>query len=232
MIRIFADCASLSDIRELARNPRISGFTTNPSLARKAGVTNYRDFALEALEIAGAMPVSIEVLSDDFAEMRRQALIIAGLGENAYVKIPVINSRGDSSVGLISELAHEGVRLNVTAVFTFEQIEGVRDALRPARAPVVSVFAGRLADAGVAPQEHIALCGRLLRATCPEAQVLWASSRQVYDLILAERARANIITLAPDLIAKLGLWGKDLNEFSRETVAMFAADAAAAGFSL
>lgn len=232
MIRIFADCASLSDIRELARDPRVSGFTTNPSLARRVGVTNYRDFALEALEIAAAMPVSIEVLSDDFAEMRRQALIIAGFGENAYVKVPVVNSRGESSSSLISELAAEGVHLNVTAVLTLEQVGEIGRALCGAPSPVVSVFAGRLADAGISPMPAVHHLGSYLREVCPGARTLWASSRQAYDVTLATTAECDIITLAPDLIRKLCLRGKDLDDFSRETVAAFAADAAAAGFSL
>lgn len=250
-IKIFADGADLEQMRGLAGDSRIAGFTTNPSLARKAGVVRYRAFAQLALDYARGKPVSIEVLSDDFTEMGRQARAIAALGKNAFVKIPVTDSAGKSSESLIVELAKEGVSLNVTAVFTSEQVADVGAALNgfnlvtprdrkrvrlrglevvgPA---IVSVFAGRIADAGVDPLVHVTECRKVLRYACPRAEMLWASPRQAYDAVLAEKAGCEIITMGFDLIAKLMLRGKDLAEYSRETVAMFAADVRAAGFEL
>lgn len=254
MIKIFADGANLGQIRELADDPQIAGFTTNPSLARKAGVTRYRAFAEQALRAARGKPVSIEVLSDDFAEMGRQARGIVALGKNAFVKIPVTDSTGKSSAALITELAADGIPLNVTAVFTPEQVKKVGVALsgvQPSRPvfesrkyskqhqandlgvpAIVSVFAGRIADAGVDPLVHVATCRKVLREACPRAEMLWASPRQVYDVVLAAKAGCEVITLSPDLIAKLALCGKDLAEYSRETVFAFVADARAAGYEL
>lgn len=234
MIKVFADCADWREINTLARDDRVEGFTTNPSLARAAGVTNYREFIADALRMAQGKPISIEVLSDDFTEMHEQAVAIARMSPAAVVKIPVINSEGKSSTGLIEYLAAEGVRLNVTAVFTEEQVVRVGNALAHGRAvsPIVSVFAGRIADAGVDPLVHVSDCRHILARVYPEASMLWASARQVYDVELAECAGCEIITLTPPLIAKLSLRGRDLTEYSRETVAAFARDARLAGLVL
>lgn len=232
-IKIFADGADLVKMRTLVLDPRIVGFTTNPTLARAAGVERYRAFGQKALEIAGTRPVSIEVTSDVLVEMGRQAREIASWGDNAFVKVPVMTSDGMTACPLIRELSAEGVRLNVTAVFTEKQVYEVGRALSRGDAPaVVSVFAGRIADAGVDPTEHVGSCRELLHRACPRAEMLWASPRQVYDAVLAERAGCEIITLTPDLIAKLALRGKDLEEYSRETVEMFVRDAKTAGYAL
>lgn len=232
-IKIFADCADPAQFKQLLSDPRVAGFTTNPSLAREAGVRDYLEFARRALDAAAGRPVSVEVLSDDFGEMQEQASVLASLGRHLFVKIPVTDSRGRSSAPLIEALAEDGVSLNITAVFTIEQVAEVGRALRGAVGfPIVSVFAGRIADAGVDPLPHVLECHQVLRAACPTAQLLWASARQVFDVVLAECAGCEIITLPSGLIGKLSLRGKDLAEYSRETVAQFARDAAIAGFKL
>lgn len=250
-IKIYLDGADLGAMRSWADDPRIAGFTTNPSLAFASGITRYRAFAERALEIARGLPVSIEVLADNLSEIGRQARAIAAMGDNAVVKIPVVNSLGQSTAAVVDDLAGSGIKLNVTAVFTPAQTSEVGRALSGelsstlvggkraavSRAPriipaVVSVFAGRVADAGVDPLEHVKKCRDSLRAACPRAEMLWASARQVYDVVLAERAGCEIITLSPALLSKLRLVGKDLEAYSRETAAEFAADALAAGFEL
>ena len=235
-IKIFADGADLETIRALAADPRVSGFTTNPSLMRRAGVEDYRAFGPAALEAAGGKPVSFEVVGDDYKEMRRQALIIQEWGDAAFVKIPVVTTDGTSTDFLVADLAAAGIALNVTAVFTLDQVHRVCAALEGAavssRASIISVFAGRVADAGRNPIEHVRACAQALRQRGSRAELLWASPRQVYDVVLAERANCDIITMAPDLLAKLPLLGKDLYEFSRETAEMFYRDARAAGYAL
>jgi transaldolase len=231
-IKIFADTADLAQMRSMA-DLGAGGFTTNPTLMRRAGVTDYRAFAREALAIAAGRPVSFEVVSDDFGEMERQAREIASWGQNAYVKIPVTDTSGASSAWLIATLAHAGVPVNVTAVFTQEQVEDARSALSWGVGGVVSVFAGRLADTGADPLSFVRDCTRFLRGPKePRVELLWASPRQVYDVVLAERAGADIITMTPELIAKLSLLGKDPAEYSLETVRMFYADARVAGYAL
>ena len=233
MIKIYADGADLNKMREMADDERIRGFTTNPTLLKKAGVTDYVAFAREALAIASGRPVSFEVLADDFADMERQARVIASWGEAAFVKIPVTNTRGESSADLIKVLSIAGVRLNVTAVFTHQQVGEVGRALAQGSAPaVVSVFAGRIADTGCDAGAQVLVSRKELGYACPRAEMLWASPRQVYDYVLAERAGCEIITMTPDLIAKLLLLGKSLEEYSRETVCMFTEDAKASGLVL
>lgn len=233
-IKIFADGADLAKMREYADREDIAGFTTNPTLLRKAGVTDYHAFAREALAIASGRPVSFEVLSDDHDEMRRQAILISEWGPQAYVKIPITNSAGVSSCSLVAELAQMSISVNVTAVFTAEQAQLAGEALgRGLLSPaVVSVFAGRIADAGKDPEAYFTECRDAVELASMRTELLWASPRQVYDAVLAERAGADIITMTPDLIAKLPLLGKDLEEFSRETCAMFARDAAESGLVL
>lgn len=230
-IKLYADGANLSAMATLARSPQIAGFTTNPTLARAAGVGNYRTFCAAALEAAAGKPTSLEVLADDFEGMVRQAELLAGLGPAAIVKIPVTTTDGTSTVPVIAHLAECGIPLNITAVFTTEQIDAVGPALGAAGG-IVSIFAGRIADAGVNPRAHVAACGQRLWRAAPQAKLLWASSRQAYDFTLAEEAGCDIITMTPDLIIKLALRGKPLAEYSRETVEMFARDARAAGFEL
>lgn len=233
-MQIYLDSADLSVMRRWSLDARVAGFTTNPSLARAAGHHgNYIEFAREALHIAGGRPVSIEVLSDDVSEMVRQARVLAELGEGILVKVPIINSEGQSTESAISTLAAEGVGLNVTAVFTRDQAVAAGQALCRGSAPaVVSVFAGRISDAGVDPRIHVGMCMSDLKWSCFRARGLWASARQVYDVELAMQARCDIITLPPALLAKLALRGKDLHEYSRETAAEFARDAYVAGFNI
>jgi len=231
-IKIFADGASLPQMLESARDARIRGFTTNPTLMRKAGVSDYKAFALEALAAITDKPISFEVFADDFSEMRRQAQDIATWGKNVYVKIPITTTRRESAVPLVAELSHAGVKLNVTAICTLEQVRATADALRGGAPSVVSVFAGRIADTGRDPmpimREALAAC----RAAGTNVELLWASPREVLNIVHAIEVRCDIITVTPDLLKKLELFGKDLGEFSLETVQMFHRDAASAGYVL
>lgn len=230
-VELFADGADLEDFRRLAEMPYIRGFTTNPTLMRRAGVVDYEAFAREAAEIAGSRPISFEVFADDFGEMIAQARTISGWAPNAFVKIPVTDTRGRSSTGVVSTLASEGVRLNVTALTTPAQVETVVGALQPEVASFVSLFAGRIADTGVDPvplvREAIAMLG-----AAPAARLIWASPREVLNIFQADVAGCHVITVTSDVLAKLKLVGKDLTEFSLDTVRMFHDDAAAAGYAI
>lgn len=230
-IKIFADTADIDAMRQMVEQyPFIQGWTTNPTLMRQAGVGDYAEFAAEVLRLVPDRPVSFEVLSDDHREMVAQAREIASWGDNVYVKIPVTNSRGEFSSAVISELTADGIKLNVTAVFTMRQVRHVVEALGYSTAPaVISVFAGRIADTGRDPVAILRNCWPLLRH---RAELLWASPRQVRDLFLAEEARCDIITMTPALLGKLDLIGRDLEDYSRETAAMFHRDAAAAGYTI
>lgn len=236
-VRIFADGANMQSMIALNENPMIDGFTTNPTLMRKAGVTNYEEFAVNVLKTITEKPISFEVFSDNLQEMRRQAEKIASWGENVYVKIPITDTKGNSLVHLIGALLEEGIKVNVTAIFTKAQTHDVINAVDVSvhheKTPVIlSIFAGRVADLGIEPGYHFDQCRRVARAA-PHVQLLWASPRQVYDLILAEQSGANIITMTPEMLAKVPLLGsKTLSEYSRETVKMFYDDAQAAGFTL
>jgi transaldolase len=230
-IKLYLDGADLASMSAWARDPRVSGFTTNPSLMRKAGVTDYAAFAREALEIVQDKPISFEVLSDDFDEMERQARVLAGWGANVYVKIPVMNSKGESSVSLIGRLSASGVRVNVTAVMTATQVLHVASVLAPETPSIVSVFAGRIADTGIDPVPIMEAASIILEAL-PKTELLWASTREVWNVVQAELSGCHIITVTADVLGKLSLLGKDLVEFSRETAAMFVRDAEAAGYTL
>jgi transaldolase len=230
-IEIFADGANLDGVRALAADSRIRGFTTNPTLMRKAGVPDYAAFAKEMLGIVGGRPVSFEVFADDFPTMEAQAREIASWGRNVYVKIPVTNTAREPAYPLIRRLAAAGVQLNVTAVFTLVQVREIAAALNPGVPAVVSVFAGRIADAGVDPVPHMRACKALL-ADCPGAKLLWASPRELLNLFHAEDAGADIITMTHDLLAKLKGVGKDLGDYSLETVQMFRRDAVDAGYDI
>jgi transaldolase len=230
-VKLFADGADLAVIRTMAANPLITGFTTNPTLMRKAGVSDYVAFAHEMLAIVPDRPISFEVFSDDFAEMEQQALQIASWGPHVFVKIPVTNTRGESAAPLVSRLARAGVQLNVTAILTEAQVAEIAAALSPSTASYVSVFAGRIADTGVDPLPIIVRSLEILRGL-PLAEVIWASPRELLNVFQADQVGCHVITATSDVLNKLSLVGKDLTTYSLETVAMFRKDAVAAGFSI
>jgi transaldolase len=230
-VKLFADGADLASMLRLAADPRIEGFTTNPTLMRKAGIRDYEAFAREALARISGRPVSFEVFSDDLDEMARQARYIASWGENVNVKIPVTNTRGESTTPILRALAEEGVKLNVTALMTLAQVEMVSEALAAAAPSFVSVFAGRIADTGRDPLPIMSAAVDRLKAF-PHLELIWASPRELLNVFQADAAGCHVITATPDLLKKLDLVGKDLDEFSLDTVKMFHEDARAAGFSL
>jgi transaldolase len=231
-IKIFADGADKNALLELNRNPIVRGMTTNPTLMRKAGVSDYESFAREVLESIRDKPISFEVFADDFPEMRRQALKIRTWQSNVYVKIPITNKRGDSSLPLVRELGHEAVNLNVTAITTLDQVGGVAEALNPSVPAIVSVFAGRIADAGVDPMPLMRAAGALLDEL-PQGELLWASVREVLNVFQADSCGCDIVTVPNDILHKaLKTAGLDLAQMSLDTVRMFATDAEAAGFRL
>jgi transaldolase len=206
--------------------------TTNPTLMRKAGIPNYEAFAKDILQSVTTKPISFEVFSDEFPEMKRQALKIAAWQKNVYVKIPITNTRGESSLPLVRELGKQGVQLNITAILTLDQVRGVAEALNPAVPSVVSVFAGRIADTGVDPMPAMRECLKLLKSQ-PKAELLWASVREVLNIFQADDCGCHIVTVPHDILNKaLKMAGTDLQALSLDTVKMFAVDATAAGFSL
>ena len=230
-IKIFADGADLESMKELYQNPMVKGFTTNPTLMRKAGVTDYVAFAKEVLAAIPDAPVSFEVFADDFPSMEAQAMQIKSWGDNVNVKIPVTNTKGESSIPLIRKLSAAGVKLNITAIFTMQQVRDVADALHVDSPAVVSVFAGRIADTGIDPLPLMRDSVEVLKGK-PKAELLWASPRELLNIYHADSVGCQIITVTPEVIGKLKLIGKDLNEYSLETVAMFYKDATAAGFDI
>ena len=230
-IKVFADGADLDGIRDMVGNPLIEGFTTNPTLMRKAGVEDYKGFALDVLDIVTDRPVSFEVFADEFDEMEAQALEIASWGANVNVKIPVTNTRGDSSAPLVGRLTGQSVKVNVTAMFTLDQVRGIVDVLNPDTPAILSVFAGRVADSGRDPIPHMKSAVEIASQK-PLAEVMWASPRELLNIAQAEDAGCHIITLTNDVIGKLVNIGKDLGEYSRETVQMFYDDASQAGYSI
>ncbi len=230
-IKLFADGADLKDMVALYKDPRIVGFTTNPTLMRKAGITDYQGFAREVLKAIPDRPVSFEVFADDNDDMERQARVIASWGANVNVKIPVTNTKGVSTAPIVRRLSKDGVVLNVTAIMTVAQVREVADALSPDTPAIVSVFAGRIADTGVDPIPHMIACREEL-AGRPKAELLWASPRELLNVFHAVEAGCHIITATPDILAKLALVGKDLNTYSLETVQMFHRDATQSGFTI
>lgn len=230
-VKLFADGADLQGILEMAGQPHIAGFTTNPTLMRKAGIADYAAFAREVLTHITDRPISFEVFSDEFDEMERQAKLIAGWGSNVYVKVPVTNTRNESSVPLIRRLSASGVKLNVTALMTVEQVRVVSDALGGATPAYVSLFAGRIADTGRDPVPMVVAAVELLRAR-PAIELIWASPRELLNVFQADAAGCHIITATNDILKKLSFVGKDLDAYSLETVKMFRDDAVGAGFSL
>lgn len=230
-VKIFADGADFDGMMKLYRNPLIKGFTTNPTLMRKAGVSDYEGFARKLLAAIPDRPVSLEVFADDLPTMEAQARAIHSWGGNVNVKIPVTTTKGEFTGPIIKTLSAQGVAVNVTAVFTPEQVRAVAACLHPDTPAIVSVFAGRIADAGIDPIPVMAESLRILAAR-PKAELIWASPRELLNLLQADAIGCHIITVTSDLLAKLPLIGKDLTEFSLDTVQMFYRDATAAGYSI
>jgi transaldolase len=229
-VKVFADGADLESCRDLYANPLIQGFTTNPTLMRKAGVSDYATFARELLSAIPDRPISFEVFSDEFDEMERQALEITGWGDNVYVKIPVTNTEGQRSEDVLRRLVDRGVKVNVTGLLTLDQVEWVAGCLGEVPA-YVSVFAGRIADAGIDPVPIMSAALELLEDQ-PTTELIWASPREILNLVQADSIGCDIITVTHDLLKKLQVLGKDLETFSLETVQMFRSDALAAGYTL
>lgn len=230
-VKIFADGAERDGILDLYRNPLIKGFTTNPTLMRAAGITDYEGFAREILAAIPGRPISLEVFSDDFAEMEVQARRIASWGENVYVKTPVTNTQGESSVTLIRTLAKAGVKQNVTALMTLRQVHDVAAALGSGPPACISVFAGRIADTGRDPIPMMAAAVEMM-SIYPQLELIWASPREILNIFHADQVGCHIVTVTHDILKKLTLVGKDLDECSLDTVKMFRADAIKAGFRL
>ncbi len=230
-VKLFADGADLAGMKEMAANPLIKGFTTNPTLMRKAGVTDYKGFALEVLKAIPDRPVSFEVFADDFARMEQQALEIASWGTNVNVKIPVTNTRGEFCGPLVERLSRAGVKLNVTALLTLDQVRKVTERLHADTPAIISVFAGRIADTGRDPVPVMAEAVKVMRAR-PKAELIWASPRELLNIFQADAIGCHIITATNDILKKLALVGKDLDRYSLETVEMFHRDATAAGFDI
>jgi transaldolase len=229
--KIFADGAELDGMLAMYREPHIKGFTTNPTLMRKAGITDYRAFAKQVLAAIPDRPISFEVFSDDFVEMERQATEIASWGANVYVKIPVTNTKRQPAYDLVHRLSHAGVKLNVTAIMGLDQVRDVVAALKGGAPSNVSVFAGRIADTGRDPVPHMAAAMQLLKAE-PKAELIWASPRELLNVFQADAIGCHIITVTNDILKKLAIVGKNLDDYSLDTVKMFHDDAARAGFSL
>jgi transaldolase len=228
---LFADGADRASIFELCRQPHIHGFTTNPTLMRKAGVTDYADFARQLLSVVCDKPISFEVFADEFEEMERQARRIGAWADNVYVKIPVTNTRGDPALDLLCRLSHSGVKVNATALMTLAQVRDVVHVLAPGVPACVSVFAGRIADTGRDPVPLMQAAVELVR-TKPGVELIWASPREVLNVFQADEIGCDIITVTTDLLKKLDTVGKDLNQFSLETVTMFYEDALRSGYVL
>lgn len=230
-VQLYVDGADLSVIEKMAKFHWIKGFTTNPSLMRKSGTTNYKEFALKSLNLIGHKPISFEIFADDYQGMLEQGLKIASWGKNIYVKIPVINTKGESTAKVIRELSQRGVKLNVTAIFTVDQVKEVADNLQSGVPAIISVFAGRIADTGRDPMPIMRQSKELIK-NCNACELLWASPREVLNVFQADEVGCDIITATPDILNKLDLYHKDLLEFSLETVQSFYNDATQAGFEI
>jgi len=230
-VKLFADGADENGMLEMYRNPLISGFTTNPTLMKKAGIKNYQKFALDILSVIKDKPISFEVFSDEFNEMERQARVISAWGENVYVKIPITNTKKQSSYNLVNILSSSGIKVNVTAILALNQVKEILPALERSPGAYISVFAGRIADSGLDPVPVMKKCVDLL-ADYPQIELIWASPRELYNVIQANEIGCHIITATNDILKKLPLLGKDLEEYSLDTVKMFYNDALSAGYSL
>jgi transaldolase len=230
-VKIFADGADKAGILQSYSNPLVKGFTTNPTLMKKAGISNYESFARDIILHLPDRPISLEVFSDDFDEMFEQAEKINSWGKNVFVKIPVSNTLGQSSVPLLRRLAKTDIKLNVTAIFTLDQVISVSEALANAAPSNISVFAGRIADTGVDPLEIMKSALDIIRPH-KQQELIWASPRELYNVVQAHEIGCHIITVTNDILSKLHIIGKDLNDYSLDTVKMFRNDALAAGFSI
>ena len=230
-VKLFADGADLAGMKEMAANPMIKGFTTNPTLMRKAGIADYKAFAREVLAVIPDRPVSFEVFADDFATMETQALEIASWGRHVNVKIPVTNTKSEFCGPLVERLSKQGVQLNVTAVMTLDQVKRITERLHADTPAIVSVFAGRIADTGRDPVPLMKQAVDILRAK-PKAELIWASPRELLNIFQADAVGCHIITATNDILKKLSLVGKDLDGYSLETVEMFYKDAKAAGYTI
>ena len=230
-VKLFADGANLAGIKEMAANPAIKGFTTNPTLMRKAGVSDYKAFALQALQVVRGRPISFEVFADEFGEMGKQAHEIASWGKNIYVEIPVTNTKGEFSGPLVERLTRAGIQVNVTALTTVDQVKRVADRLAPETPAIISVFAGRIADTGRDPVPIMAEAVKIMKKK-PKSELIWASPRELLNIFQADEVGCHIITATNDILKKLPLIGKDLDAYSLETVEMFHKDAKAAGYSI
>jgi transaldolase len=230
-VKLFADGADLSGIKEMYANPLIKGFTTNPTLMRKAGIEDYKAFAMQVLKVVPDRPVSFEVFADEFDEMEQQALEIASWGRHVNVKIPVMNTRGEFAGPLVERLSNAGVAVNVTAIMTLEQVKKITGHLSAATPAIISVFAGRIADTGRDPVPIMAEAVQIMKAK-PKAELIWASPRELLNIFQADAVGCHIITATNDILKKLSLVGKDLDQYSLETVEMFYKDASAAGYKI
>jgi len=231
-IKLFADGADINSIIKLYHSTQIDGITTNPTLMKKAGISDYEVFAKDVSSRITDIPLSFEVISDDFIDMERQARKIGSWGENVFIKIPVLNTKGESSAPLIKKLSGDGFKLNITAILTIEQVETVLNALNTESAAFVSVFAGRIADTGIDPcpimKQTAIMCGERSKKILS----LWASTRELYNIFQAQECGVDIITVTHDILGKLSMIGRDLTDLSLDTVKMFSNDAISAGFSL
>lgn len=230
-ITLYADGADIEGMKEEYKKGIVKGFTTNPTLMKKAGVKDYVSFAKEAIKEIPDLPISLEVFADDFEQMEKEARVIASLGKNVFVKIPITNSKGESSIPLIKKLSSDDVKLNVTAIFTLEQVKNTVEAFKEGTENIVSVFAGRIMDAGVDATEIMKETQKIC-ATKPGTLSLWASCREVYNIIQADECGTDIVTVTNDLLKKLSGLGKDLDQFSLETVQMFVRDGQSLGFKI
>ncbi|MEI7484536.1 MAG: transaldolase [Ignavibacteriota bacterium] len=230
-IKIFADGADVNDMQKASLAGIVKGFTTNPTLMKKSGITDYEKFAKEAITKVNNMPISFEVFSDDFETMEKEAMKIAGWGENVYVKIPITNTKRESSINLIKELDSKNIKLNVTAILTLKQVEDVCGAFKDTSESIISVFAGRIADTGYDPIPLMKEAKGILSAK-KGLELLWASSREVLNILQAEQCGCEIITVTNDLLKKLHMIGMDLGELSLDTVKMFYNDASSAGYKI
>ena len=231
-IKIFLDTANLDKIKDsLNKFSFIKGFTTNPSLMHKEGVTNYEEYCKEALKVSSNLPISFEVFSDDLKDMEDEARIINSWGGNSYVKIPISNTKGESTSSVIKNLNKDNIKLNITAIFTVDQLKNILNSFNNSTPSIISVFSGRIADSGQDPMEIMSECSQIVKLK-DNMELLWASSREVLNIFQAEKTNSQIITIAPEILDKLKFLNKDLNEFSLETVKDFYSDAQNAGFKL
>lgn len=230
-VKIFADGADIDAMLKLAENPLIKGFTTNPTLMRKAGVEDYAAFAHKVIAAIPNSPLAFEVFADELDEMEAQALEIASWGKNVNVKIPVTNTKGVSTIPAVKSLSAKGVQVNVTAIFTLDQVRAITDALDVNTPAIISIFAGRIADTGIDPVPMMTEAANIMKAR-PKAELLWASPREILNIYHAEDSGSHIITVAHDILGKLGLIGKDLDQYSLETVEMFFKDATSVGYTI